>query len=150
MLVISMYTYQKAEVLMLRKDVDVLQTVKESYYSTDYVFSYENGFNIAVAFTAYDSNPEPILDPTYGEIVYNHYKWGPDVGENDTYGSKRLPLKSHQCTSTELGLDDDRSQSKFLPTFRDGIDEVRFYQKKFVCAEQEDLKVSGDFNSYKA
>ena len=67
-IVVLLYAYQKVDVLINKKDVDVLSTVNDLHFSPDDVFSYENGLNLAVAFTAYDSNPEPILDPTYGTI----------------------------------------------------------------------------------
>ena len=52
---IASYAYQKADVLGNRKDVDVLSTVNNFFYADDEVFSYKNGMNIAVGFTAYDS-----------------------------------------------------------------------------------------------
>ena len=73
---------------MLKKDMYVLSTINESHFSPDYTFSYENGFNVAVAFTQY-GDKDTVLDPTYGELIFNHYKWGPTVGENDSYGSVR-------------------------------------------------------------
>ena len=62
--------------LQNKKDIDILATVTQSHFDPDYVFEYQKGFNIAAAFTAYDSNPEPIYDDTYGELVFNHYYWG--------------------------------------------------------------------------
>lgn len=56
------------DVLINKKDVDVLSTLNDLHFTPDDIFNYSNGLNIAVAFTAYDSNPEPILDPTYGTI----------------------------------------------------------------------------------
>jgi hypothetical protein len=47
------------------------------FYTPDFKFSHDkDGFNIAAGFTAYDGSPEPILDPSYGELVFNHYRWG--------------------------------------------------------------------------
>lgn len=46
------------------------------FYSWRDEFNHTNGFNFAVAFSAYDDDPEPILDPTYGELKFNHYFWG--------------------------------------------------------------------------
>ena len=76
------------------------------FYSPDFTFSHQNrGFNIAAGFTAYDANPEPILDPTYGELVFNHFRWGqPEDGPPD--GRHRVP--QHSCTREELGLDENR------------------------------------------
>ncbi len=40
------------------------------------IFDQSMGFYLAAAFTAYDDETEPIDDPTVGELVFNHYKWG--------------------------------------------------------------------------
>lgn len=74
--VVILFTYLKADVLINRKDVDVLSTVNDNFYTPDDVINFDNGLNIAAAFIAFDSNPEPILDPTYGELAFNHYYWG--------------------------------------------------------------------------
>ena len=34
------------------------------------------GFNVAVAFTDWDSEREPILDPTIGELYFYSMEWG--------------------------------------------------------------------------
>ena len=70
-----------------KKDVDILSTTTHAHYDPDYIFTNKKGFNIAAAFTAYDSNPEPILDETYGQLVFNHYYWGMQPDGN--YGAGR-------------------------------------------------------------
>ena len=105
---VAAYAMQKTEILINRKDIDVLSTVNDSHYNEDFVFKYEDGFNLAVALTAYDSNPEPILDPRIGELVFNHYSWGPN--RDGTFGSQRLRIESqHECSREELGLGDSGS-----------------------------------------
>ena len=46
--------------------------------------------------TDYDDNPEPILDPTYGELIIRYESWGsnPDGTFYDTY----TDLDTHYCT----------------------------------------------------
>ena len=60
------------------------------------------GLNIAAAFTAYDSETEPIDDPTIGEIVFNHYKWGKNADGSIFAG--RYKIKAHRCSEAEVGL----------------------------------------------
>ena len=74
--VVLAYAYLKADVLLSRRDVDTLSTIDDNKFTPDDVFGYEDGFSIAIALTAYDNNPMPILDPTYGEIVFTHTVWG--------------------------------------------------------------------------
>ena len=53
-----------------KQKVDILQTTKEGYYPEDHVFTWDNGFNIAVALTAYDSEWESILDPSIADFNF--------------------------------------------------------------------------------
>ena len=71
-------------------------TVLESEFDDEYIFGYQNGFNIAVAFTGFTTNSEWELDPSYGEIVFNQYSW--DILEDGSFVETRLKLESHVCT----------------------------------------------------
>ena len=73
-----LYSFQKAEILISKKDVDILSTINDDTYTSEDVFSYKNGFNVAVAFTSFNSEREWELDPTYGSLVFNHFSWGVD------------------------------------------------------------------------
>ena len=48
------YFYLKINNLIHKKEVDIISTTNQMHFSEDYIFSAENGFNIAVAFTAHD------------------------------------------------------------------------------------------------
>lgn len=91
-LLVLMYAYLKADVLYNKKDVDILSTTNDNFFTPDNVINYENGFNIATAFTAFDSETEEILDPTIGELVFTHYYWG--VQEDGKYASGRKRIAS--------------------------------------------------------
>ena len=117
--VVLMFAYLKADVLWNKKDVDILSTVNDNFFTPDtpgYIINYkDNDFNVAAAFTAFDSETEEILDPTYGELVFKRYFWG--VQEDGTYVAGRERITSaHKCTSEELGLGDDKKESKFMTT----------------------------------
>ena len=62
------YLYQKVEVMMGRKGVDLQSAFMEKYFTEFDSFGYDQGMNFAVAFTAYNNEREPILDPEYGYI----------------------------------------------------------------------------------
>ena len=52
------------------------------------------GFAIAAAITSYDSNPEPIEDPEYGELKIFQKAWGhPELGA----GFDFHPLETELC-----------------------------------------------------
>ena len=68
-----LYAVQKMVVLVEKKDIDVLSTTLDSFYDEHYVFSYQNGFNIAVAFTGFNNVAEMELDPSYGKFRFSAY-----------------------------------------------------------------------------
>ena len=82
-LVTILYALQKMDVIISKKDVDILSTVKEGFFDDDYVFSHENGLGIAVAFTGYNNEREWSLDPSYGNLVFNSFSWG--VSDDGSY-----------------------------------------------------------------
>ena len=50
-------------------------------------FTPAEGFFVAAAFTAYDSNPEIIEVPEkYGELVIEHYGWGNEGATSSAEG----------------------------------------------------------------
>ena len=54
----------------------IMLSVRDSYYDTDFEFSSDDGLMIAFGLTHYDGNQEPVEDPTYG-ILNGYYKsWG--------------------------------------------------------------------------
>ena len=71
MFMVGLYAYQKTEVFLLKKGVDITSATNDSFFDDEYEFSYEDGLNFAMAFTAYDEVSEPILAPEYGKIVFN-------------------------------------------------------------------------------
>ena len=73
--IIIWYAFIKADVLINKKDVDVTTAINDMTYDSDYVFNAQNGFNIAAAFVSYDGDFE-FLDPKYGSLIMNHYRWG--------------------------------------------------------------------------
>ena len=71
----------------------------------DYNFSHDLGFNLAIAFTDFDNNLEPILDKSYGQLVFNAYEWGND--DHGKYFSRQEQIPSRTCTEKELGYKGD-------------------------------------------
>ena len=97
---IGAYSLQKLDVLINKLDAELITMTKSNALKDTDVFDSSMGFNIAAAFTAYDS--KIIDDPTIGELVFNHYKWG--VKADGSNFSGRYRLKAHRCTQAELGL----------------------------------------------
>ena len=85
---------------------DITESNIDSYYDTDYVFDYSQGFNVAVAFSNFSSKRSDLdrftLNPSIGSLVFSTAYWGVDDNGN-TLGSK-IELESHACTAEQLGL----------------------------------------------
>ena len=109
---VLLYSYLKLDILLHRKDVDVLSTTKDFEISESENFTYDNGFNIAVGFIAYDNESGQELDRSYGEIVFNSYGWG--AYPNGTRYSERKEIPHRGCTKGELGFEEGPSQKSFF------------------------------------
>lgn len=105
---ILVFSFQKVEVWIMKKGVDIASATEDSAFDDDYQFSLEkDGLNFAIAFTAYDNETEPILHPEYGKLIFNSWSWG----FTNSFKSERKILPSHSCDKTELGLDKTTSSS---------------------------------------
>lgn len=74
-LIVAGYALLKTNVLITRNDMNVVGATHEVHFDSDFIFNFEQGLNIAVAFTSFDSEREVILDPSYGKIDYIAYTW---------------------------------------------------------------------------
>ena len=137
--VLAGYSYQKVSIFYEKKKFDILQTSIEGHYPEEYVFSWDSGFNIAVAFTAYDNERENILDPSIGELGIYISEWGDENGE---LFLRDIKLDTHQCSREELGL--EGNDSSFFPTVEKNVQWVKLYQKKFICMNRKDAYVQGN------
>ena len=67
---VCIYGQFKYTVLLQKKDVDIISMVLEYHYDDLDSFGFEDGLNVAVAFTAFDNGKSWILDDSYGELVF--------------------------------------------------------------------------------
>ena len=70
LIILIAYTYQKIDVWIEKKDVDIMSSIMFSYIDETQAFDSSQGLNLAIAFTAFDNEEEPILDKSIGEIVF--------------------------------------------------------------------------------
>ena len=71
---------------------------KDAHFGPDYVFS--EGLNYAFGITAYDSNREPIEDPSVGVLKAFYKSWG--IKEGGGVDFEELPTRN--CTDAELHI----------------------------------------------
>ena len=70
LIIVIAYTYQKIDVWIEKKDVDIMSSIMNRYIDETQVFDNSQGLNLAIAFTAFDNEEEPTLDKSIGEIVF--------------------------------------------------------------------------------
>ena len=96
-------------------------------------------------FTAYDNNPEPVLTPDYGELIFKYTMWG--EYDNGTFFEKFEDLPTHYCTDKELGLAKDGKDARFLPIRPSLKVQLEFYKPKMQCTDATSMMISGDYSS---
>ena len=68
-IVLILYAGYKTSVLEGKKDIDIIQAVKENHFDDTHVFSHHQGLNFAVAvFSRVNPSTQQPLDPAYGRI----------------------------------------------------------------------------------
>ena len=102
-IIVCAYAYIKVDVFFLKKDIDIMAAIQDDFYDEHYVFDHSKGMNFAFAFTAFDSETEDILDPSYGKLAFVRYEWGETEDGEYFYNLDEIP--SHTCTKEELALD---------------------------------------------
>ena len=55
----------------------------------------------------------------------------------------------HYCSDEELGLSDNKEQSRFYPIFENNYGHVSFYKRKLYCIDEK-MELQGDYNSDRA
>ena len=94
--IVGLYTFQKTNIMIRKNDDYVMASTQDSFFDLDYRFGYEQGFNVAVAFTAVDEKTENILTPDIGKIVYRQYTWG--YNADNLYFVTQDYMPTHTCT----------------------------------------------------
>ena len=80
-IMISMvFLYSKIMVLVNVSRITVISNYQVGALTYEDKYSGEDGFFIAAALTAYDSETEPMDDPRYGDLTVGYYGWGNEDG----------------------------------------------------------------------
>ena len=126
------YSYYKTSILLRRRDTDVFTYTSKEFFADKDRFAFENGFNVAVAFTSFGSSTEWQLDSTVGELRFRASEWGFDEDGNPKWNND-LILDSAVCTKEELGIGEDQTNAKFMPIVERSRHYMELYQEKFLC-----------------
>ena len=110
-------------------------------------FNSTRGFSVAAALTDYVDADNPQIDPRIGELVFTHYKWGEDSDGKKFSGRYLLP--SHRCSEEELGREGPEKANIFpvAETFQRDFEQ---FSNNFICPDQQDIDIFGDYNTQRA
>ena len=103
LIVVSLFTYQKAEILISNKEMRLVEFTMKNYYDGSEFFTEQDG--LAIAFATPD-----VIDPTYYTVQAGYMHWG--YSETEGFYSSVEPIQTHQCSLEELGIsksDGDKS-----------------------------------------
>lgn len=132
---------QKFDNLVERKDVNMIQSVRESYFDESYEFTARQGLNVAAAI---HSRQGLKFDKSYGSIVFKRIEFKLDADGNRVRNSGYMD--THTCSRQELGLTEE-PEARFMAIDKKSIKYVQDNQDGFVCIGDEDLRIKGDFDS---
>lgn len=111
-------------------ETDVMVSQRDSYFDASVVHS--EGLWYAFGITAYDSNDQPIEDPTYGVLKPYYKSWGiktsstgEDISDHSVYFEE---LPTRQCTKAELHIHNETdANSKFFKAHKNSESDLSFY-----------------------
>ena len=80
LIIMISYAGYKVSILEGKKNIDVVQAVKERHFDDSHVFGSEQGLNVAVAvYNIFESHTHEHIDPSYGRIRFQKTQWSPTV-----------------------------------------------------------------------
>ena len=66
----------KGDTLVSFDETTIYSQVEDGFFNSSHIFSSSEGFRVAFAITAYDSNQTITEDPAYGIVVAKCRSWG--------------------------------------------------------------------------
>ena len=126
---ILFYGFMQSIKLLSFDETDIMVSKKDAHFDNEYVYSDNLMFSFGL--THYDSNPEPVDDPSYGNIVPYYKSWGID---SSVKGVKWEKLETRPCTLSEFHVrnETDPNSNFYEPHINSGGD-IDFYFKKLNC-----------------
>ena len=73
--VMIVYTGYKISIMNGKKNIDIIQAVKENHFDESHVFGVKQGLNLAVGiYSSHDPSTYQHLDPSYGRVKFSLIK----------------------------------------------------------------------------
>lgn len=128
--VLVFYGVMQSIKLVTFDETDVMVSQRDAYFDTNEVFS--EGLMYAFGIAAYDSNREPIEDPTIGRLKPYYKNWG--IKESNDVDFEELPTRN--CTEDEFHINGkSKPDSFFFRSHPNNVDDLEFYYKHLKCLD---------------
>ena len=118
--------------------VDIVAATQENFFSEEETFGADQGLQFAIAFTSE-------IPPEIGTFGFSAFEWGLD--ENGNFNASETPIESHICSPEELHLTEETSNAKLYKPNSNISQVISNYQNNFLCIDNENLTINGDFDS---
>ena len=141
-IMVCVFLYSKCATWLADSSIKINMTMIDGMIDQKDVFGNEQGFFVAAAITAYDSETEVPKDlHRYGELVFERQSFGIDE-QGETY-NRKIAMETDYCTDEELGLVDE-SEYHVHSTYEK---EIQLWKRKFKCAKPDDYYLSGNYHT---
>ena len=142
--VLLSYAVLKFNDLIEHEQYTLQQDFQENFFDESDQFS--SNFHVAAGLSPYDASPEPIEDPTYGQLKMYYFQWDIDDPNLDLY--KEIPTKL--CSHEDFNYSDSlNEESKFYPVELQAEKSLKQVGTKMKCITGDKLELFGNFNSQK-
>ena len=102
-------------------DTDIMNSSRDSYFEDSYVFS--DGLMFAFSLTAYDSEREPIEDPSIGTLKAYYKTWGLQGDKGVTW----KPIPTRKCTNEDFHINEYNPNSPFYSVHKSSQGDLQYY-----------------------
>ena len=128
--VLVFYGVMQSIKLVTFDETDVMVSQRDAYFDTNEVYS--DNLMYAFGITAYDSNREPIEDPSIGQLKPYYKNWG--IKESNGVDFEELPTRN--CTEAEFHINGkSKSDSFFFKPHSNNAGDLSFYYKHLKCLD---------------
>ena len=137
MITLCFYGFMQSVKLIEYDETDVMLSHRDAYFSSDFVWSKDLMY--AFGISAYDNDPEPIEDPSYGVVKPYYKSWGLI---KDVRGVHWQEIPTRACSKAELNVGEQSDpDTRFFEPHKNSASDLSFYHKKLKCLDQESVEV---------
>ena len=135
-----LYTAQKLEILIMKKDDRIFLTELPYFYDDSETITGSDKFNVDFGLVTHNQKVSPLEFNVWLTEIY--------FDEDQKYSLNRTSLCFHKCSEEELGL--SGSNSSFFAMNEQELKVLQTYSNSIMCLDDPSLiEIRGDWNSLK-